>query len=140
MQTLVLELLRRFFSEPRKGFSFHNFVANKPLRLPDSEFIKSVLVTQGFDVADNEIVRVTAGDLVITADIPLAAKVIEKGGFALNPRGEFYTKDTVRERLIIRNFLDELRSAGVVTGRPSALSQRDRKAFAAQLDRFCPDT
>jgi uncharacterized protein len=113
------------------------FVANKPLRLPESELIRSILVPQGFDVADNEIVReLQPGDLVITADIPLAAEVIEKGGHALNPRGSFYTADNVREYLAMRNFMDELRSTGIITGGPSTLSQRDRQAFANQLDTF----
>ena len=112
-------------------------VANKPLRIPPSQYIKTILVPAGFDVADNEIAReLHKGDLVITADIPLAAEVIEKGGHALNPRGEFYTKDTIGERLSVRNFMDELRSAGVITGGPSSLSQSDRQTFANQLDRF----
>ena len=112
-------------------------VANKPLRTPPSQYIKTILVPAGFDVVDNKIAQeLHDGDLVITADIPLAAEVIEKGGHALNPRGEFYTKDTIKERLAMRNFLDELRSTGVITGGPSSLSQSDRQAFANQLDRF----
>ena len=112
-------------------------VANKILRTPPSAYIKSIQVPAGFDVADKEIAKqVEPGDLVITADIPLAADVIEKGGHALNPRGEFYTPDTIRERLAMRNFMDELRGSGVDTGGPSTLSQSDRQAFANQLDRF----
>lgn len=112
-------------------------VANQFLRTPPSRYIRTVQVPSGFDVADNQIVRqLEKGDLVITADIPLAAEVIEKGGHALNPRGEFYTPDTIRERLNLRDFMDTLRSSGVATGGPSVISQGDRKAFASQLDRF----
>ncbi|ALP54417.1 hypothetical protein Tel_15390 [Candidatus Tenderia electrophaga] len=112
-------------------------VANQPLRTPPSRYIKTVQVSPGFDVADNLIVkRVVAGDLVITADIPLAAEVIEKGGHALNPRGEFYSRENIRERLAMRDFMETLRSSGVQTGGPNALHQRDRQSFANQLDRF----
>ena len=112
-------------------------VANRFLRTPPSRYIRTVQVPAGFDVADNQIARqLEKGDLVITADIPLAAEVIEKGGHALNPRGEFYTPDTIRERLNLRDFMDTLRSSGVATGGPSSISQGDRKAFASQLDRF----
>ena len=112
-------------------------VANQLPRVPPSPYIKAFQVPAGFDVADDRIVeQIQAGDLVITADIPLAAGVIAKGGHALNPRGEFYTPDNIRERLTMRNFMDELRGSGVNTGGPSTLSQRDRQAFANQLDRF----
>lgn len=112
-------------------------VANQPLRTPASPYIRSLRVAGGFDVADNKIVElVQVGDLVITADIPLAADVIKKGGYALNPRGELYTADNIQERLTLRNFLGELRNTGVNTGGPAALSHRDRQAFANQLDRF----
>lgn len=112
-------------------------VANQPLRTPPSKYINSIRVGAGFDVADNEIVRrVEPGDLVITADIPLAAEVIEADAHALNPRGEFYTKDNIRQRLTMRNFMDELRGSGVDTGGPPTLNQSDRQAFANQLDRF----
>ena len=112
-------------------------VANQFLRTPPSRFIKAIQVPAGFDVADGKIVQhLEQGDLVITADIPLAAEVIAKGGHALNPRGEFYTPDTIRERLNMRDFMDNLRSSGVETGGPATLSQSDRKAFASQLDRF----
>lgn len=112
-------------------------VANKPLRTPPSRLIKSVHVGGGFDVADNHIVQyLKAGDLVITADIPLAAEVIEKGGHALNPRGTFYTTENIKERLTMRDFMDELRGSGIMTGGPKTLSQSDRQAFANQLDRF----
>ena len=99
--------------------------------------IKMLQVASGFDVADNEIVkRLAVGDLVITGDIPLAAEVIDKGGFALNPRGELYTLDNIKERLAMRDFMETLRSSGVQTGGPSTMSQADRKTFANQLDRF----
>ena len=112
-------------------------VANKLLYCPPSKVIRALQVPAGFDVADNKIVELTeAGDLVVTADIPLAAGVIAKGGHALNPRGELYTQDTIRERLTMRDFMDVLRSSGVETGGPAALSQSDRQAFANQLDRF----
>jgi uncharacterized protein YaiI (UPF0178 family) len=107
------------------------------LYCPPSKHIRAMQVPAGFDVADNKIAEmVAAGDLVVTADIPLAADVIKRGGHALNPRGEFYTKDTIQERLTMRNFMDGLRGSGVETGGPPALSQSDRQAFANQLDRF----
>jgi uncharacterized protein YaiI (UPF0178 family) len=112
-------------------------VANAPLRTPPSSYIKTLQVPQGFDVADNRIVElVDNGDLVITADIPLAAAVIEKGGCALNPRGILYTSENIRETLSLRNFMADLRSSGVETGGPSAFTQSDRQAFANQLDRL----
>lgn len=111
------------------------FVANQPLRLPSSPWLRSLVVAAGFDVADNEIVqRCEPGDLVITADIPLAAEVLEKGAAALNPRGERYSPATIRQKLTMRDFMDTLRASGVQTGGPAALSQRDRQAFANQLD------
>lgn len=112
-------------------------VANQPLRVPPSPYIKTKQVVKGFDVADDEIVlSIEPGDLVVTADIPLAFAVIEKGGHALNPRGELYTKDTIRQRLTMRDFMDELRGAGINTGGTPAFHQRDRKAFADALDRL----
>lgn len=112
-------------------------VANQLMRIPASPYVKSLQVPRGFDVADNKIVEhVQAGDLVITADIPLAADVIERGGFALNPRGEFYTRDNIREHLTLRNFMDGLRASGVETGGQPMLNQADRQAFANQLDQF----
>ena len=111
-------------------------VANQLLRVPGSKFIRALQVPGGFDVADAEIVeRVQPGDLVVTADIPLAAQVLEKGGYALNPRGDFYTKDTIAQQLTMRAFMEELRSSGVDTGGPSAFSQADRQNFANALDR-----
>jgi uncharacterized protein len=112
-------------------------VANRPLRTPPSPWIRSITVARGFDVADDHIASALApGDLVVTADIPLAAAVVERGGFALNPRGEFYSRDNVRELLDMRNFMDALRSSGIDTGGPTAFSHADRQAFANQLDRF----
>jgi len=112
-------------------------VANQPLSTPPSRLINSLRVSAGFDVADKEIVkRLQEGDLVITADIPLAAEVIEKGGHALNPRGDFYTLDNIRQRLSMRDFMETLRSSGIQTGGPNTLNQRDRQNFANQLDRF----
>lgn len=112
-------------------------VANQLLRVPLSPYLRALQVPAGFDVADNRIAQeVQPGDLVITADIPLASQVIERGGFALNPRGEFYTPDNIRQRLTMRNFMEELRGSGVDISGPSAFSQSDRQAFAAELDRF----
>lgn len=110
-------------------------VANRKLAIPRLPHVRSMQVSAGFDVADNEIIRqLQPGDLVITADIPLAAEAIAKRGQALNPRGELYTEDTVRERLNMRDFMDTLRASGIQTGGPAALSQADRKAFADSLD------
>ncbi|MBA3998355.1 MAG: YaiI/YqxD family protein [Candidatus Accumulibacter sp.] len=112
-------------------------IANQTLQVPPSPHIRSVQVPKGFDVADNEIVRrLAAGDLVITGDIPLAAEVVAKGGHALSPRGERYTKENVGALLNMRDFMDTLRASGVETGGPPALSPADQRAFAAQLDRF----
>ena len=113
------------------------FVANHFMRFTPSRHIKFIQVARGFDVADNVIVqRLDAGDLVITGDIPLAAEAIEKGGYALNHRGELYTANNIRECLNMRDFMDSLRSSGIETGGPAALSQSDRQAFANQLDKF----
>jgi len=112
-------------------------VANQPIRTPPSQYIKTLQVPPGFDVADNKIVELAeAGDLVVTADIPLAASVIEKGGHALDPRGETYTRDNIKERLAMRKLMDELRSSGIDTGGPATFSNADRQAFANRLDRF----
>jgi uncharacterized protein YaiI (UPF0178 family) len=112
-------------------------VANQPLSTPPSRHIESLLVTSGFDVADNAIVqRVEPGDLVITADIPLAAEVIDKGGHVLSPRGEVHTEDNIRARLTMRDFMETMRSSGIHSGGPPALNQRDRKTFADHLDRL----
>ena len=112
-------------------------VANTTLRTPASAFITSVRVRQGFDVADHWIVQqMQAGDLVITADIPLAAEVITRGAHALDPRGELYSEDNVRERLAIRNLMQELRSSGELIGGPAPFGHGDRQRFANHLDRF----
>jgi hypothetical protein len=113
-------------------------VANQSLSIPRIPTVRSIQVSQGFDVADNHIVElVQANDLVITADIPLAAEVIDKGGKALNPRGELYTKTNIKARLNIRDFMDSMRNSGVqVGGGPPPLTQRDRMEFANALDRY----
>ncbi|TDR31398.1 YaiI/YqxD family protein [Hydromonas duriensis] len=112
-------------------------IANQMLMTPPSAFIKALQVPAGLDVADNEIVRrLVAGDLVVTADIPLAAQVVAKGGLALNPRGEWYTQENVQSLLSMRNFMQELRDSGTQTGGPAALSARDVQQFANALDRW----
>jgi len=112
-------------------------VANHTLQIPPSRYIQFLQVRSGFDVADNEIVkRLMVGDLVITSDIPLAYEVLCGGGHAINPRGELYTQDNIKERLNMRDFMDTLRSSGIDTGGPTALSSRDVQAFANQLDKF----
>ncbi len=112
-------------------------VANQGLTIPKSKYIKSVRVEKGFDVADNYIVQqVNTGDLVVTADIPLAAEVLDKGAHAINPRGEEYQPETIKQKLTMRDFMDEMRGSGVVTGGPPPLSQTDRREFANALDRF----
>jgi uncharacterized protein YaiI (UPF0178 family) len=113
------------------------FVANQWIRLPGSPWLRAIQVAQGLDVADGEIAaRLSAGDLVVTQDIPLAACAVEAGATAVNPRGEPYTEATIAERLSMRNFMDELRGAGVQTGGPPPFHARDRQAFAAQLDHW----
>ncbi len=112
-------------------------VANQTINIPSSRYINFLLVPSGFDVADNEIVKQCAiGDLVITADIPLAAEIIEKGGHALNPRGEMYSANNIKARLTMRDFMDTMRSSGIHTGGPPTLNKSDRQAFANQLDKF----
>ncbi|GAB3104433.1 YaiI/YqxD family protein [Lysobacter terrae] len=113
------------------------FVANQWVRCPPSRYVRALQVQGGFDEADNEIVeRMRPGDLVVTQDIPLAARVIAKGGAAVSPRGERHTTDNMAERLSMRNFMEELRGAGVQTGGPSAFHARDRQSFANELDRW----
>lgn len=112
-------------------------VANQGLSTPPSPFINSIQVSSGFDVADDYIVdQLTAGDLVITADIPLAADAIKKDAYVLNPRGEEYTKNNIGQRLQMRNFMEEMRSSGTVTGGPPPLNHKDRQQFANALDRL----
>lgn len=125
-----------FRAAERVGMAL-TLVANQALQVPGSRYIRTIQVSAGFDVADNHIVHVAeAGDLVITADIPLAAEVIAKGCLALNPRGELYTEDNIRQRLNMRDFMDTLRGSGIDTGGPAAFSQAERMAFANQLDRL----
>ena len=131
---VIKEIL--FKAAERTGIQL-TLVANQKVQIPRSRFISFVQVASGFDVADNEIVkRLESGDLVITGDIPLAADVIEKGGHALNPRGELYTIENIKARLNIRDFMDTLRGSGINTGGPPPLSQSDRKAFADNLDKL----
>lgn len=129
---VIKEIL--FRAAERRGIVL-TLVANKPLRTPPSRYVRAIQVASGFDVADGKIVQeLQAGDLVVTADIPLAADVIAKGGHVLDPRGEVYTEENIRERLSLRNFLDELRGSGVETGGPPPLNQSDRQTFANKLD------
>jgi len=131
---VIKEIL--FKAAQRTGVSL-TLVANQPVRIPPSPLINLLHVASGFDVADNEIVkRLVAGDLVITSDIPLAAEAIANGGCALSPRGELYTKDNIKGRLTMRDFLDTMRASGIDTGGPPPLSQSDRKLFADHLDRL----
>ncbi len=131
---VIKEIL--FRAAARTGLPL-TLVANHQMKIPRGSNISFILVPAGFDVADNEIVRnLSSGDLVITADIPLAAEVIGKGAHALNPRGELYTPENIRERLNMRDFFDTLRSVGIETGGPSAFSKKDRQHFASQLDRL----
>jgi uncharacterized protein YaiI (UPF0178 family) len=125
-----------FRAAQRTGIQL-TLVANQFLRVPPASNIRMIQVAHGFDVADNEIVkRAGEGDLVITSDIPLAAEVIEKGAYALSPRGELYSVDNIRARLNMRDFMDTMRSSGIDTGGPPALDHGDRQAFANHLDTF----
>lgn len=131
---VIKEIL--FRAADRLGISL-TLVANKSLRIPSSPHIRTLQVPAGSDVADDKIAaEMNPGDLVITADIPLAADVLQRGGFALDPRGGLYTKDNIEESLTMRKFMDELRNGGVDTGGPPPFSQSDRQAFANQLDRI----
>lgn len=113
------------------------FVANQYIRTPAAANITSLQVEAGFDVADNEIVKRTeVGDLIITGDIPLADEVITKGGHALSSRGELFTKDNIKSRLNIRDFMETMRSSGIQSGGPAPMSQADRQQFANQLDKW----
>ena len=129
---VIKEIL--FRAAERTGVAL-TLVANQPLRIPPSRYVKAFQVPAGLDEADRHIAAaVTAGDLVVTADVPLAADVVAKGALALNPRGELYTADNIRARLGLRNHMDELRGMGIATGGPAPLSNSDRQAFANQLD------
>ena len=113
------------------------FVANSPLHLPNSSFISLIQVGSGADIADNEIAEKSeAGDLIITADIPLASRVVEKGAQALDPRGKIYDKNNIGQILSMRNFMDELRGSGVETGGPSGFGQKEKFKFANALDKL----
>lgn len=132
--TVIKEILFRAAERTETELTL---VANQYIRVPPSRYIRSVQVSSGYDVADNEIAqRCGDGDLVITADLPLAADVIDKGATALNPRGERYSKANIRARLNMRDFMETMRSSGVHTGGPPPLGQQERKAFADQLDRW----
>ncbi|HEX5538715.1 MAG TPA: YaiI/YqxD family protein [Methylophilaceae bacterium] len=131
---VIKEILFRAAQRTR---TMTTLVANKLLKVPPSPYIRALQVPGGFDVADNRIVQeLQAGDLVITADIPLAAQVIAKACHALNPRGELYSIANIQERLAMRNFMEELRGSGVDISGPAAFNHSDRQAFAAALDRF----
>ncbi len=131
---VIKEIL--FRAAERTGIAL-TLVANQAIRKPSLKNITMLQVQSGFDVADNEIVnRLHRGDLVITSDIPLAAEVIEKGGAALNPRGEMYTSDTIKNRLEVRDFMDSMRGSGLHTGGPPPISQSDRQNFANHLDKY----
>lgn len=130
----IKEILFRAAERAREPLTL---VANQWLRTPPSPWISALQVPPGLDVADSEIVtRVEAGDLVVTQDIPLAAAVIAKGALAIGPRGEMHTPDNIAQRLSMRDFMDQLRGAGVQTGGPAPLHPRDRQAFANALDRW----
>jgi len=131
------EIKELLFRAAKRTRTMVTLVANQAMRTPRSEFINSVAVPTGMNIADRRIVElVEPGDLVITADIPLAADVVAKGGQALNPRGELYTDANIGERLAVRNLFDELRGGGQITGGPANFSAKDRQAFANQLDRW----
>ncbi len=131
---VIKEIL--FRAAERSGLEL-TLIANQPLRVPPAANIRAVQVAAGFDVADHEIVsRASAGDLVITGDIPLAAEVLEKGAMALTPRGERFTSENIKARLNIRDFMETLRASGVQSGGPAALNHSDRQQFANQLDRL----
>jgi uncharacterized protein len=132
--TVIKDLLCRAAARRQIALTL---VANQPLRTPPSPYIHTLRVPAGFDGADHAIVQhVRAGDLVVTADLPLAARVVAKGGQALNPRGQLYTRENIHDHLTMRHVLDELRQSGIDTGGPAPFSPRDRQAFANQLDRW----
>lgn len=132
--TVVKDML---FRAARRVEVCVTLVANQFLRTPPSRFIKAVQVPAGFDAADDRIVElVGSGDLVITADIPLAAAALDKGAYVLDPRGNWFSRENIQERLTMRDVMDQLRSSGVATGGPAPYTQQDSKVFAGQLDRF----
>ena len=130
----VKEILYRAANRTRIELTL---IANQMLRVPPSPWIKALQVPAGFDVADQKIAQeVVAGDVVVTADVPLAALVIAKGAVVIDPRGELLDKGNIQERLSMRNFMESLRNSGIETGGPASLSSADRQAFANQLDRL----
>jgi len=132
--TTIKEMLLR--AAKRTGVQV-TFVANQSISLPPYPNVHAVQVSSGFDVADNWIVeQVSKGDLVITQDIPLADEIISKGAVAIGPRGEIHTKENIKARLTMRNFMETMRSSGVHSGGPAPLNQQDKQAFANQLDRW----
>lgn len=132
--TVIKDIL---FKAAKREEIHTTLIANQYIKTPPSPFLHSIQVSSGYDVADNEIVkRAQANDLVITSDIPLADEIIEAGGFALSPRGELFTRENIKARLNIRDFMDTMRASGVNTGGPPALSQSDRQKFANHLDRL----
>lgn len=132
-----LEIKQLLFRAAERTKIKVTLVANQPMRTPKSEYIDSIQVPSGMNIADRHIVElVLTGDLVITADIPLAADVVAKGGLALNPRGDLYTDANVGGKLAARNLMDELRGGGMITGGPANFNAKDRQAFANQLDRW----
>ena len=131
---VIKEILFRAATRTKTSLTL---IANQMLTVPPSPFIRSVQVPAGFDVADNEIVkRVTAGDLVISSDLPLAAQIIERGGHVLSHRGEWFSAANIGPLLNMRDFMETLRASGVQTGGPPPMSTSERQAFAAHLDRF----
>jgi len=131
------EVKQLLFRAADRTQTLTTLVANQPMSVPRSEFLQSILVPPGANVADQRIVELAEpGDLVITADIPLAADAVAKGATALNPRGELYTETNIGDRLAMRDLMDELRGASEVTGGPAAFTNKDRQAFANQLDRW----
>ena len=131
---VIKEILFRAATRTKTSLTL---IANQMLTVPPSPFIRSVQVPAGFDVADNEIAkRVTAGDLVISSDLPLAAQIIERGGHVLSHRGEWFSAANIGPLLNMRDFMETLRASGVQTGGPPPMSSSERQAFAAHLDRF----
>ncbi|MDH5434024.1 MAG: YaiI/YqxD family protein [Gammaproteobacteria bacterium] len=125
------------FRAARREEILVTFVSNHAINVQKSPFIKHLMVEKGFDVADNEIVkRMQGGDLIITGDIPLADEVIDNNGIALNPRGELYSKENIKSRLNMRDFMDTLRASGIDTGSTPSLNQNNRQQFANQLDKL----
>jgi len=131
---VIKEILVRAAERTRIAMTL---VAGQPLQAPRSRWVTAVTVSTGFDAADDAIIeRMQTGDLVVTADIPLAARAVAKGGTALNPRGEFYTEENIRERLAMRDLMAGLRDTGAISGGPPPLGNIERQAFANALDRF----